>query len=173
LEQLSLPEQQFVTFLEGHINLITKVARAYCRDEEERKDLIQDIITQLWQSYSKYDNTYALSTWTYRIALNVSISYLRKKSTRQKKQSEYQQQHEHFQLDDSGADEKLAQLYQFIEHLKPLDKAIIVLQLEGLGNNDISQIMGMSVSNISTRKNRIKHELKYYFETSNQMKNEI
>lgn len=165
MEQLSLPEQQFITFLEGHIKLITKVARAYCRDEEERKDLIQDIITQLWQSYSKYDKSYALTTWTYRIALNVSISYLRKKSTRQKKQSEYQQQHAYFQPDDLSADEKLAQLYRFIEHLKPLDKAIIVLQLEGLGNKDISEVMGMTVSNISTRKNRIKEELKHYFKT--------
>ena len=165
MEQLSVSEQQFVTYLEGQIKLIAKVARAYCSDEEERKDLIQDIITQLWQSYSKYDNTYALSTWTYRIALNVSISYLRKKSTRQKKQSEYQQQHEHFPPDDSSADEKLNRLYQFIEHLKPLDKAIIVLQLEGLGNNDISEVMGMTVSNISTRKNRIKEELKHYFKT--------
>ncbi len=173
MEQLSSQEQQFVTFLEGHIKLIAKVARAYCRDEEERKDLIQDIITQLWQSYPKYDNTHALSTWTYRIALNVSISNLRKKTSRHRTYKGYQQELDSLPIDETKVDEKLAKLYQFIEQLKPLDKAIIVLQLEGLGNNDISQIMGMSVSNISTRKNRIKDELKYYFETSNQRKNEI
>ena len=75
-------EALFIEYLEGVKILIIKVARVYCRNEEDRKDLIQDIILQLWKSYPKYNNTYAVSTWTYRIAINVSISFLRKSATR-------------------------------------------------------------------------------------------
>ena len=158
-------ETLFIEYIEGYKKLIAKVARVYCSDAEDRKDLIQDIILQLWRSFSKYNEAYSISTWTYRIAINVSISFLRKATTRNSTHSTYQQQNEFLQIHDTAIDEKLEQLYHFIDLLKPMDKAIIILYMEGCKNKEISRVMGMSVSNISTRKHRIKEELKSYFET--------
>ncbi len=158
-------ETRFIEYLEGYKKLIAKVARIYCIDTETRKDLIQDIILQLWKSFPNYDNTYSISTWTYRIAINVSISFLRKATTRSNTHSAYQQQMELLQMNDAVVDEKLEQLYRFIDLLKPLDKAIIILYLEACENKEISRVMGMSVSNVSTRKQRIKEKLKLYFES--------
>lgn len=70
------------------------------------------------------------------------------------------------QTEESVMDEKLEQLYLFIERLKPMDKAIIILFLEGCPNKEISEVMGMTATNVSTRKLRIKEELKNYFETA-------
>lgn len=165
MKSSNLQETHFIEYLESYKKLITKVARIYCFDAEARKDLIQDIILQLWRSFPNYDNTYSISTWTYRIAINVSISYLRKSTTRSNAQKSYQQQMEFLQIQDTVIDEKLEQLYRFIDLLKPVDKAVIILYLEDCKNMEIARVMGMSVSNVSTRKQRIKEKLKLYFES--------
>ncbi len=161
-------ETRFAEYLEGYKKLIVKVARIYCHDPEERKDLIQDIIVQLWKSFQSYDNTYAISTWTYRIALNVSISFLRKSTTRKKTHTGYHQQAEWLNVTDTVADQKLEQLYRFIDLLKPIDKGIIILYLEGCKAREIADVMGMSITNVSTKKQRITEELKSYFKTINE-----
>ena len=161
-------EALFTEYLEGYKKLIIKVARIYCIDPDDRKDLIQDIIVQLWKSFPKYDRTFSVSTWTYRIAINVSISHLRKVATRTKTQNSYHQENELLQITDTHIDENLEQLYRFIDLLKPIDKAIIILYLEGCKNKEISSVMGMSVTNISTKKQRIKEELKTYFKSLKQ-----
>ncbi len=158
-------ETRFIEYLERYKKLIAKVARIYCIDHEVRKDLVQDIILQLWKAFPNYNNTYSISTWTYRIAINVSISFLRKATTRSTTYSAYQQQMEFLQIKDSVTDAKLEQLYRFIDLLKPIDKAIMLLYLEGCKNKEISGVMGMSVSNISTKKQRIKEKLKVYFQS--------
>ena len=72
----------FLSVIENNKGIIYKVANSYCKDDEDRKDLVQEIIFQLWQSFGKYDDQYKLSTWMYRIALNVAISFYRKGSRR-------------------------------------------------------------------------------------------
>lgn len=158
-------EEKFIDYLEEYKMLILKIARVYSPDKESRKDLIQEIILQLWKSFSKYDNKYALSTWTYRIALNVSISQLRKAKTREKMISGYASHLNIMQVDDTTTNEKLEYLYLFIEKLKPIDKAITILYLEECSNKEIAAVTGLSESNISTRKLRIKKQLQSYFES--------
>ena len=166
MKELDTHDEEFIEYLERYKKLIAKVARIYCPDPEDRKDLIQDIVIQLWKSYPKYDKTYSISTWTYRIAINVSISYLRKATTRNKTQRNYLNEEVLMQTENTRIDEKLEQLYRFIDLLKPLNKAIIILYLEGCSNKEISEVMGISGTNVSTRKMRIKEELKIYFETT-------
>ncbi|MCB0838982.1 MAG: sigma-70 family RNA polymerase sigma factor [Bacteroidetes bacterium] len=158
-------EDQFLEYLENYRKLIAKVARAYCNDPEEQKDLIQDIIIQLWNAYPRYNPKWSIATWTYRIAINVSISSLRKRSTRKKTQGEFQEGLENIAESSPERDEKLDQLYQFINLLKPIDKAIIILQLEGCKNPEIAEVMGLSVTNVATKKQRIKETLKSFFES--------
>ncbi|MEQ8364842.1 MAG: sigma-70 family RNA polymerase sigma factor [Cyclobacteriaceae bacterium] len=153
-------QQAFEQFLETHKQLIVKVAGIYCGDPEQRKDLVQDIILQLWKSFPSYNNAYALSTWMYRIALNVSISFLRKESTRKKTYEGVHQQGDLLYYQDPYMEERLQLLYQHMEELKPMEKAMLILHLEGRQHTEIAEILGMTVSNVSTKIHRIKTLLK-------------
>lgn len=160
-----LQEELFIDFLEKNKGLIVKVAGVYCYDHNERRDLIQDIILQLWRAYPKFNASSSIATWTYRIALNVSISYLRKITTRKKTQEEYRQQADFIQWDAHFTDERLEQLYQYINFLKPLDKAIIILHFDGVKNKDVAEILGIKPTNVSTRLQRIKEILSTHLTT--------
>lgn len=154
-----LHREEFLQILEEYKKLIFKIASAYCRDAEERKDLVQEIIIQLWRALPDYNNNYARSTWIYRIALNVSISNYRKEKTREKTHNEFVQQFDLVEGMDEVADQRLRHLYRLIEMLKPLDKALIILFLEGRKNKEIASIMGISASNVSSKIHRIKDQL--------------
>ena len=107
-----------------------------------------------------------MSTWTYRIALNVSISFLRKATNRQKNFNRYYDNKELIQIEDEVINDKMEQLYKFIDLLKPIDKALMILYLEGCKNKVIAQVLGFSETNVSTRKQRIQDKLKLFFETN-------
>lgn len=155
-------QEQFIAYLEGYKRLIIKVAGAYCADPESRKDLVQEISLQLWKAYQNYNASVALSTWTYRIALNVSISFLRKETSRRRREEQYQRERDILEWGDPVVDERLEQLYRIIDELRPLEKAIIILSLEGCKNSEIAEVMGMSATNVSTKLHRIKEQLKSF-----------
>lgn len=162
-----ITDDDFIELLEKYKKLIFKIANLYSQSQEDRKDLVQEIILQLWKALPKYDNAYALSTWIYRIALNVSISFYRKQTTRSKTQNNYKEFYDLIHWEDKSLEPKVTQLYNLIGQLKSLDRAIIILYLEGHKNLEIAEVMGMSSTNVSTRLNRIKERLSNMFNNIN------
>lgn len=158
-------EEVFLSVIESHKGILYKVVNAYCKDEENRKDLIQEIIFQLWKSFDRYNNQYKYSTWIYRIALNVSISFYRRESVRQPVTSFYNEQV--LQVTEEGQhsekDEHLQQLHQFITELRDMDRALMLLYLEEKSYKEMAEITGLSETNIGTRIGRIKMVLKQKF----------
>lgn len=153
-------ELQFTEYINSHKNLILKVVSVYCYDSDERKDLVQEIVLQLWRSFPKYNSSFKFSTWAYRIALNVCISYVRKSIVRDKAIKEYKEFIEVDITENSKESENLQRLYKVFEILKPIERAIITLNLEGCSNKEIAEIIGISANNVSTRILRIKNKLK-------------
>jgi RNA polymerase sigma factor (sigma-70 family) len=154
----------FEGIIEQHKGILFKVARAYCQDEEDRQDLIQEMMIQIWQSIHKYSDRYEISTWLYRISLNVAISFYRKSSTRAKKHTELNNQIVETTLDDKLENERQVKLLeQFISELKEIDKALMLLYLEDKSHTEIAEILGMSISNVGTKIGRIKGQLKSRF----------
>lgn len=151
-------ELEFLDYINRYKPLIIKVASLYALSDEDKKDLIQEITVALWTSFQKMDNSISESSWTNRIALNTSISYARKRKNRRRREQIFVEQEALFSYD-SEIDQKLTLLREMVNHLKSLDKAIIILHLEGKKNNEIAEIMGLTVTNISTRINRIKNKL--------------
>ena len=164
-------EKEFVEFLDNYKGLISKVSGIYCHNPEEKKDLIQEIIIQLWKAFPKYNNKYSLATWMYRIAFNVSISFLRHGNSQRRFREAFKKEMTWVELNPPSNDERIEKLYHFIDLLKPLDKAIIMLYLEEQSNKEIAHILGLSESNVSTRKLRIKETLRSYFENQKTQKN--
>jgi RNA polymerase sigma-70 factor (ECF subfamily) len=141
-----------------------KVARAYCLNEDDRQDLIQEMMIQIWQSLGRYNNQIKISTWLYRISLNVAISFYRKNTTRANRYSLLNEQMVQIPAEDKTSDERqLNLLEQFISELKELDKALMILYLEDKSHTEIAEILGMSVSNVGTKIGRIKDKLKTRF----------
>lgn len=158
----------FLSVLEAHKGIIYKIAHSYCKDEEDRHDLIQEIIIQLWLSFGKYNSQFKPSTWIYRIALNTSISFYRKNKTRKEKTSELTALIETSAKADDPVQEnpELVLLQRFIAELKNIDKALILLYLEELSYNEIAEIVGITPTNVSTKIARIKKDLKQKFQTT-------
>ncbi len=158
-------KEEFLELLEKNKKLLLKIANVYRKNNEEIKDLVQEITLQLWKSFPDYNPEFAVSTWMYRIALNVSISFYRKEKSRKKLHQNFEQQTHIFYWEEQILDERFKQLYQFIEQLKAFEKALIVLYLEGKKNPEIAEIMGISATNVSTILNRIKTKLSNNFKT--------
>lgn len=157
-------QQFFQEVIEQHKGILFKVARTYCPNEDDRQDLIQEMMVQIWQSLHKYNDRYKLSTWLYRISLNVAISFYRKSSTRTKKQAELtEQMTEILSEQTKEKEEHLHLLEQFISELKEIDKALMILYLEDKNHTEIAAIMGISVSNVGTKIGRIKDKLRTRF----------
>ena len=155
----------FLTVIENHKGIIYKVANAYCKLEADRKDLVQEIILQLWKSFDKYNDQFKYSTWIYRISLNVAISFFRKESTRKNISNPLSDQIfniAHLQ-ENKQKEAGFEMLYQFISTLQDLDKALILLYLEEKSHKEIAEILGISETNVSTKVGRIKSRLKQHF----------
>jgi RNA polymerase sigma-70 factor (ECF subfamily) len=156
--------QDFQNIIEQHKGIFYKIARAYCPNEDDRQDLIQEMMIQVWQSNHRYNGQFKISTWLYRISLNVAITFYRKNTTRANKHTLLDEQTEQIPTDDKAADERqLVLLEKFISELKEIDKALMVLYLEDKSHAEIAEILGMSSSNVGTKIARIKEKLKTRF----------
>lgn len=158
-----LPDQdRFVALLEEHKRILYKVANAYCRNREDRGDLIQETVTQLWRSFGQFDDRNRFSTWMYRIAMNVAISFYRSENRRIRETVPIDE----FGLDLAAADrvmdaagDDVRILHQFIGQLGELNRALIILYLDGHSHDEIAGIMGISTTNVATKISRIKQQL--------------
>lgn len=161
----------FLSVVQSNKGIIYKVANSYCKNVEDRKDLGQEITIQLWKSFDKYDDNFKHSTWIYRISLNVAISFYRKENSRKKISNPLTDGIINFPDNDGFEDKEndLSILQQMISQLKDLDKALMLLYLEEKSHKEISQIIGISETNVATKINRIKNSLKQKF---TQLKNQ-
>jgi RNA polymerase sigma-70 factor (ECF subfamily) len=164
---LSKNRDIFISILENHKGIIYKIVNSYCKEFEDRQDLIQEIVIQLWLSFDKYDDRFKLSTWIYRIALNTSISYYRKNKIRKKKNFTASAILETTLKADEPFQENtdFNKLLGFIQELKNVDKALILLYLDGLNQKEIAKIIGITATNVGTKIARIKKTLKEKFQT--------
>ncbi len=164
---MSFTKSNFLEILSQHERILFKVSNAYCEDAEDRKDIVQEMIIQLWKSKHRYNPAYKLSTWVYRIALNVAISHYRKTSKHKGTLVDLDENliniHENHSTDHE-LNHKLEKLHRFIHELDRLNKALMILYLENYSYKEISEMLGISESNVATKVNRIKKKLKNRFE---------
>jgi RNA polymerase sigma factor (sigma-70 family) len=154
--------ESFLSMIDANKGIIYKVANSYCKNEENKKDLIQEIILQLWLSWYKYDSTFKISTWMYRIALNVSISFYRKEHRRNEISHPLPDDILFLQENQNpgSLDTDVEALHRCIRELREIDRAIIILYLEGNSQQEIADILGLTTTNVSTKVLRIKQQLK-------------
>jgi len=154
-------EKEFLDLIRVNQGIIHKVTSVYCDIEEDRKDLFQEILTQLWKSYPGFRHESKFSTWMYRIALNTAITSF-KKWRRQPVANTLSISSYQIADDNSSAetDESIALLKRAIARLTGIEKSIILLFLENKSYEEIADITGITQNYVRVKMNRIKTKLK-------------
>lgn len=158
-------QEEFLKLIEDNKAIIYKICNSYCSNSSDRQDLAQEIIYQLWKSGKSFNGEHKFSTWMYRVALNVAISFYRKQKTNNQEISVTEHNLEIADTDDgrNAKEENINRLQQFINELKELDRALMILYLEEKSYKEISEILGITETNVATKIGRIKEKLKQKF----------
>ena len=153
-------QEKFQDRVEQHKKILYKVCNVYCRDRDSREDLAQEIMFQLWRSFGKFDGRCQFSTWMYRIALNVAISFFRSERTRTRHVFSDEERLLQAVVEPDRQPEEIQLLYEFIAELDPLSRALILLYLDGNAYQEIAEILGISETNVATKISRLKSRMK-------------
>jgi RNA polymerase sigma factor (sigma-70 family) len=152
--------ETFQNLVEQHKKILYKVCNAYCKDSGSREDLAQEIMVQLWRSFGKFDGRCRFSTWMYRIALNVAISFYRSENTRTRYVVCDEQRILQTVAEPEREPEEVRILYEYIAELDPLNRALILLYLDGNSYPEIAEVVGISETNVATKISRLKNRMK-------------
>ena len=152
-------EQAFIKILEANQQRIQKICGMYTNTPEDCKDLVQEVILNIWKAYPSFENKAAINTWIYRIILNVC---LKKRFYQQKKQQVISLEGLQFEPASESTDlqdDKFVALKTCINQLDFSDRAIIILFLEDMAYKEIAEIIGISENYVAVKIKRIKAKL--------------
>lgn len=148
---------RFDTLINQHSGLISRICFSYSTDEEDYKDLYQDVLINLWKGLENFRGESSSTTWIYRVALNTCVSTFRKRKNRPGTQSLDSVPIDIAdESDEDNSRERLEWLHRRISELNPIDKAIVTMWLDDRSYNEIAEVVGMSPNNIGLRLHRIK-----------------
>ena len=150
-------ETAFAQIVKEHKNTIYTVCFMFSKDSDEVNDLFQEVLINLWQGFASFEGKSKIDTWIWRVSFNTCISQERKK----KRTSAIPLTMGIDLFNDKDDDTKqVKMLHERIHRLKPFDRAIVLLWLEGMPYDEIAAIVGITTKNVSVRLYRIKEELK-------------
>ena len=166
-------DTQFQTVLQENQDRIFRICCCYIRDEDERQDVFQDILLQIWKNLSTFANRSAVSTWIFRIAVNVCLGHLRLAQRRgrlfPREAADVAASATAGACANSNSQQMesdLRHLYECIQRLPDLDKTLVSLFLEDASSKEIAEVTGISEANVRVRLHRLKKTLKQLWEES-------
>jgi len=162
-------EEKFRQIVIDYQDKIYRLCWSYVQNEDDRKDLLQNILIRIWKSLDSFKDKSSLSTWIFRLTINTSIDFIRrnKKNNRLSTQTDISD----LNIVDHSNDveksliisENIVLLHKFINQLSFVDKTLVYFYLEDLKYKEIADILGISEKNVSVKLYRIKKILKKYF----------
>jgi RNA polymerase sigma-70 factor (ECF subfamily) len=152
--------QAFVDLVYEHQGILHRICSIYAPTYEDREDLYQDILMQSWKSFASFNGQSKFSTWLYRVALNTALLRQRKDSARRQLACQGGEDVDIAVDERSDRDPDVELLYQCIQELPPLNRAIVFLYLERHTYEEIAEITGLTRANVSVRLVRIKERLR-------------
>ncbi|MGD0571576.1 MAG: RNA polymerase sigma factor [Sedimentisphaerales bacterium] len=153
-------ETIFKQWFGEHQGLLYRVVRAYGNTAEDQDDLFQEICLQLWLSIPRFEGKAKVSTWIYRVALNTALVWNRGEKNRRKHRDRFITFAPQQQAGDSQPSREIIErLYEAIRKLPKVDASIVLMHLDGLGYDEMAEILGISESNVGVKLNRTKKQL--------------
>jgi len=160
MEPAAQQEDLYREVANGYAGALERLVRAYEHDPERRRDLLQEVHLALWRSLALFDHRCSLRTWVYRVAHNAATSHGIRRWAKAPPLLSLDEVDERPDESDfeRAADRRLSmdRLLGLIHRLKPLDRELIILHLEGLPADEIAEISGLSPANVATKIHRIK-----------------
>ena len=153
-------KESFIRTIKDNEGFIFKIASVYTNSLEDKNDLVQEILFQLWKSFDTFNQNSNISTWVYRVALNVALYQLKLSKKRVLTIPIDEQSLNNQDIDDNENEERWKIFKQQIDNLNLLDKGIVMLYLDNKSYEEIAEIIGISKSNVGTKLLRIKEKLK-------------
>ena len=155
---MDIKEQEFSRMVREHKSTIYTVCYMFSNDEDEVSDLFQETLINLWKGFESFRHESKLSTWIYRVAMNTCISADRKK----RKQGSKVPLSMNINLydDEDHETKQVRQLHERIQRLDLIDRALVMMWLEGMSYEEIADVVGISVKNVGVKLVRIKEKLK-------------
>nr|WP_221452702.1 RNA polymerase sigma factor [Mucilaginibacter sp. FT3.2] len=141
--------------------ILFKICRIYLDDADDRDDLLQEMILQLWKGFDSFKGESKFSSWMYRVALNTAIVFFKKQKRRPDSEQlplNFEQPEE--QSNSGEKEEQLALFYKAVQELNKVEKALIFLYMENQSHDEIAANLGITSINVRVRLNRIKNRLK-------------
>lgn len=157
---MKITESEFLDKINAHKGIVYKVSRMYCDAAEDREDLFQEIILQLWKSVESFKGNSQFSSWMYRVALNTAIVFYKKDKKRKDTNTSLKVDPIAPKGYDEKQDKQLEYFYEAVKELNKIDKALILLYIEGYSGQEISETLGISEVNTRVKTNRAKKQLK-------------
>lgn len=151
-------EKEFADLVKAYKSSIYSVCYMFAKDADEADDLFQEVLINLWKGMAAFRHESKLSTWIWRVSFNTCISADRKR--KRNKEVRLSMDIDLFESTGDGDTRQIQMLHRRIHRLKPFDRAIVMLWLEGISYEEIGAIVGISVKNVSVRLVRIKEMLK-------------
>lgn len=159
-------ELHFKQIIEENDSRINRICCYYTAHAEDRKDMHQEILVNIWKSLDKFRGDSAISTWIYRIAVNTSLSFTGKAYRHMSLSLDAAPQSMNLLLDEDELEHKqktesrLEDLQTHLNLLSVIDKALISLVMEGLSMREIADVIGLTEPNVKVKIHRIKEHLK-------------
>ena len=150
-------EAEFLTVLEANQGILHQVCRMYARTEEARRDLFQDIVAQMWRAWPNFRHGSKISTWMYRIALNVAISGLRRPSLPTEPLAEAQHG---LPAAETETSDQAVRLYAALDGLSKVEKSLVLLLLDDYSYEEMAQITGLGTDHLRVKMFRIREKLR-------------
>jgi RNA polymerase sigma-70 factor (ECF subfamily) len=158
-------EARFTAWVREHAGAVLKVARAYTYTPEDCQDLVQEILLQVWRSLPRFEGRSSAVTWFYRVALNTALGWKRDERRQVRKSGLTGIEIENVAASDSDSAataanrEIVERLYAAIHQLPKTDAALVLLYLDDLSYREMSEVLGISESNVGVKLNRAKKAL--------------
>lgn len=162
---MELLKNEFLEILSNYQGILYKVSLVYFKSKTDREDNFQEIVYQLWKSYPKLLNKNSIGSWIYAVAINTSISRIKKERRIEYRENVPELPDNSNILDDITKNESLRLLINAIYSLDEIDKSIMLMYLEEKNYDDIAEIIGISKSNVGVRINRAKKILNRILKT--------
>jgi RNA polymerase sigma-70 factor (ECF subfamily) len=164
-------EHKFLELVNENRNRILRLCRVYSWNSADQDDLYQEILFQIWRGFPGLKENQFASTWLYRVAINTAISFVRKRNSRTDRviyieHSDLTRTIESQQPTEENTDDRIANLYNAIFKLDPLEKALVTLFLEDFTYEQIAEATGISANNVGVMLHRAKKKLSSLMEKS-------
>lgn len=150
-------ELKFVKVIQTYEPMIMKVCRMYTYNNVDKQDLYQEIVMQLWKAFPKFRGEASISTFLYRVAINTAITGVQKHSRKISVESTGELPEA---ININTNDELWQRMYEAVEHLNEIEKAVVMLYLEDYSYEEMEKILGLNEGNLRVKMNRIKQKLK-------------